>query len=299
MLMGMAAAAERGVLVRPAILYISPDATSSKLITAERGREVAVLEKTTGWLHVIAEIVQQPPLESKNVTGWVMEKGVILQSTPKGDQIVYGEAVDSENQASSSGGRKGAAADARRLYYRVYDLFPQSPLAGEGLYRASDIQWQLEKEDVDSRKSHRALDSAERPQVNDENMRLVEKKFPHTKWADLANYHRLENKLCGDWQAQSKCPEKEAEIFVKYAEERPDSPRAAEALYNAAYRYAALVEIYKTEGNAKKSPEAQQKAVAIAERAVAKNASPDWTARAQSLIYMVQNNVPVYGNTVE
>jgi hypothetical protein len=293
-----AMAADRGVLVREANVYISPDATSSKLVTAERGREFAVLDKTNGWLHIIVEITQ-PMQEPRMITGWIVDKGAIFKNTPNGDQIIYGEAVDSEAQASARGGRRGAAGDARRLYYRVYDYFPQSSLAGEGLYRFADIQWQLDKEDVDSRKSRRSLDPVERPQIDEESMKLVEKKFPHTKWADMAAYHRLENKLCSDWQAQVKCPEKETEYFMKYAEERPDSPRVAEALYNAAYRYASLIELYKSEGNSKKSDDARPKALAIAQKVIAKNQSTDWTARAQRLIYMVQNNIPVYGNAVE
>jgi hypothetical protein len=293
-----AMAADRGVLIREANVYISPDSTSAKLVTAERGREFAVLDKTTGWLHIIVEITQ-PMQDAREVTGWILDKGVVFKSTPNGDQIIYGEAVDSETQASMSRGRKGAAGDARRLYYRVYDYFPQSPLAGEGLYRFADIQWQLDKEDVSSRKSRNSLDPLERPQVEEESMRLVEKKFPRTKWADLAVYHRLENKLCNDWQAQAKCPEKETEYFTKYAEEHPDSPRAAEALYNAAYRYAALIELYRSEGNGKKSAESGPKAIAIAQKVIAKNTSADWNARAQRLIFMVQNNVPVYGNAVE
>jgi hypothetical protein len=297
-LAGSALAADRGVLVRETNIYISPDSNSAKLVTAERGRDLAVLDKTQGWLHVIVEITQ-PMQESRAITGWIVDKGVIMKNTPNGDQIIYGEAVDSELQAGSRGGRRGAAGDARRLYYRVYEYFPQSPLAGESLYRFADIQWQLDKDDIDTRKSRRSLDPVERPQVDEENVRLVEKKFPHTKWADLANYHRLENKLCSDWQAQAKCPEKETEYFTKYAEEHPDSPRAAEALYNAAYRYAALIDLYKSEGNAKKSEEVGPKAIALAQKVIAKNTSADWNARAQRLIYMVQNGVPVYGNAVE
>ena len=293
-----AIAADRGVLVRETNIYISPDATAAKLVTAERGRDLAVLDKTNGWLQVIVEITQ-PMKESRAITGWMVDKGVVLKTTPNGDQIIYGEAVDSETQASSRGGRRGAAGDARRLYYRVYEYFPQSPLAGEALYRFADIQWQLDKEDVDTRKSRSSLDPVERPQIEEENMKLVEKKFPHTKWADLAVYHRLENKLCSDWQAQTKCPEKETEYFMKYAEEHPDSPRAAEALYNAAYRYAALIDLYKSEGNAKKSDEVKPKAIATAQKALAKNASVDWNSRAQRLTYMVQNNIAVYGNAVE
>lgn len=290
----------RGVLIRPANIYISPDTSANKLITAERGRECAVLDHSgTAWVQVICEITA-PLAEPRDITGWIQSKGFIMKTTPNGDQILYGEAVDSEAEASKAHGRQGAATDARRLYYRVFDYFPQSPLAGEALYRAADIQWQLDAEDVNSRKSHRALDAAERPQIDEENMKLVEKKFPHTKWADLAAYHRLENKLCGDWQAQSKCPAKEVDYFTKYADERPDSPRAAEALYNAAYRYAALIEIYKSEANAKKSEESAARAIATAQRALSlKNAPADWTSRSQDLLYKVQNNIPVIGNTVE
>jgi hypothetical protein len=109
----------------------------------------------------------------------------------------------------------------------------------------------------------------------------------------------LENKLCGDWAAASKCPEKEAEMYEKYAGERPNSPDAAAALYNAAYRWAALMTIYTSEGQSKKIPEAQKRAQELAQKAIAKNSSPEWNAKAERLLYMVQKNVPVYGAAVE
>jgi len=31
-------------------------------------------------------------------------------------------------------------------------------------------------------------------------MKLVIKKFSGSKWADLAAFHLIDNKLCGDWQ---------------------------------------------------------------------------------------------------
>ena len=49
---------------------------------------------------------------------------------------------------ASRRGRRDAAQDAMRLYYRVYDLMPTSPLAAEALYRAADIRWQIERSDV-------------------------------------------------------------------------------------------------------------------------------------------------------
>ena len=65
----------RGVLIRETNIYISPDSNSAKLVTAERGRDLAVLDKTTGWLHVIVEITQ-PMQESRAITGWIVDKGV-------------------------------------------------------------------------------------------------------------------------------------------------------------------------------------------------------------------------------
>ena len=84
-------------------------------------------------------------------------------------------------------------------------------------------------------------------------MKQVIKKYPRTKWADLAAYNLIDNKICGDWQGQTKCPEKETEIYLKYAEEHPQSPKTAEALYNAAWRQAALVSLYKSDNDTKKA----------------------------------------------
>ena len=233
------------------------------------------------------------------MSGWILDKGYISESSAKGDQILFGEAADSEDQASRSHGRKGAATDARRLYYRVFDLFPKSPLAGEALYRAADIQWQLDKEDMQSRPSYKEMRPQDRQPINEDGLRLVHKKFPGTKWADMAAFQMLENKMCGDWAGASKCPEKEAEIYEKYANEHPSSPNAAQAYYNAAYRWAAIMTIYTGEGQSAKVGEAQKRAAALAQKAIEKNASPEWNAKAERLLYMVEKNVPVYGTAVE
>ena len=155
-----------------------------------------------------------------------------------------------------------------RLYYRVYDLFPTSPLAAEGLYRAADIRWQVERSDVLTRPSARERESYMRGQIDEEWMKLVMKKFPGTKWADLAAFHLIENKLCGDWQGASKCPEKEADMYEKYAKEHEQSPSAPEALYDAAWRRSALIEIYKTEANQKKSEESKNRSLDLAQKIV-------------------------------
>ena len=56
LLSGAAMAAERGTVIRKAVIYVAPDVSSAKLATADRGREAVVLERTPGWVHVIATL---------------------------------------------------------------------------------------------------------------------------------------------------------------------------------------------------------------------------------------------------
>src|SRR5882672_10969623 len=302
-------AAERGVLVREAVIYLSPDATSNKLGEAGRGREVILIERSRNWLHVQALLgfaqtpdpafVEDEDMEGKTISGWILDTGLVWASTANGDRILFGAAVDSEDEASRRHGRRGADQDALRLYRRVYDLFPTSPFAGEGLYRAADIKWQIEKSDVMTRPSAREKDAYLRQGMDEQPMKLVMKKFPGTKWADLAAFHLLDNKLCGDWQGSSKCPDKEAEMYEKYVKEHPQSSAAPEALYNAASRRAALVEIYKTEEQTKKSEESKNRAIALGQQLVSQYPQSDWSARGQTLLFLLQQGVPTYGNAVQ
>jgi hypothetical protein len=233
----------------------------------------------------------------RDVTGWVTAKGLVTASTPNGDQIIFGEAVDSENQAEQRGGRKGAAQDAMRLYYRLWDIFPNSPLAGEALWRSADIRWQLEKADILPRPSSREMDPDARAQMDDEMMKLVEKKFPHSKWSDLASYQMIDNKVCGDWKGQPKCPDKESELYEHYAHEHPQSPKAGEALYNAAWRQAVLVDMYRINNENDKSANARKKAISLAQEVVSQSGQQgDWKPRALDLIYKLEQNVPVWGS---
>ncbi len=288
---GTAADFQRGTVVRVAQIYLSPDVSSAKLAEMDRGREIIILETSREWVHVEANLS-----EERTVTGWALAKGVVQTSTPNGDKILFGEAVDSEDQASRRHGRNGAAQDAMRLYYRAAEYFPSSPLAAEAMYRSADIRWQLEKADVSSRPSSRERESYLREGMEEKYMKEVIKKFPGTKWADLAAFHLIDNKLCGDWQGSSKCPVKESEIYEKYAVEHPQSPAAAEALYDAAWRWSALIEIYKTEEEPKKSEEARAKAVGLAQKVASQPGPSDWVARAQRLLYLMEQGVPTYGN---
>jgi len=285
------AQAVRGTPIRTTAMYISPDATSTKIADVDRGREVVVLDTSRDWVHVEALLG-----EEKTITGWIQDKTVVRTTTPNGDKVLFGEAVDSEDEASRRHGRRGAAQDAMRLYYRTAEYFPTSPLAGEAMYRSADIRWQIEKEDVLSRPSAREKEAYMRDSIDDQFMKEVIKKFPGTRWADLAAFHLIDNKLCGDWQGASKCPEKEAEIYEKYVADHPQSPADAEALYDAAWRKSALIEIYKTENQQKKSDDAKAQAIALAQKAITQASQGDWASRAQRLLFMIEQGVPTFGN---
>src|SRR3954468_23862657 len=286
---------ERAVSVREANLYLSPDTHSQLLGVIERGQEAAVLERSgTQWLHVLASLG-----EDRDVSGWVLDKGLVRKTTPNGDQILFGEAADSEAEASRRGGRKGADKDALRLYGRVSEYFPNSALAGEAAYRSADIAWQLDVEDMRTRPSAKEKDPYMRHQMDEEAMRKVEKKYPHKKWADLAAFDLIDNKLCGDWQGDPKCPEKETSIYEKYAAEHPQSPKAAEALYDAAWRQSALIEIYREREDLKKSEESRAHALELTQRISQQYANTDFAYRAQRLLYLLQQKIPTYGNVTD
>jgi hypothetical protein len=284
----------RGVTVRPAQIYISPDPSAPRLAEIDRGREVAVLETSREWVHVFASLG-----EERDVTGWMLDKGVIRTSTPNGDAILYGAAADSEVEASRPRGRRNAAQDAMNLYARMAEYFPQSPRAGEALYRSADIRWQLDKLDLVGRPSAKEKDPHLREPLEERYMKEVIKKFPRTKWADLAAFHLIDNKLCGEWQGSHDCPEKESDLYLKYAREHPDSPATPEALYDAATRLADLIEIYRTEEQPGKSQEARNRALRVSQDLATRFSQSDWGARGQTLLYMLQQNIPVYGNIVE
>jgi outer membrane protein assembly factor BamD (BamD/ComL family) len=285
---------EHGTLVRVANMYVSPDEKSAKLAEIGRGYDLVVIENSRDWAHIQAILG-----EEKMLTGWILDKGLVRASTPDGDKIVYGAAADAEDEASRRHGRKGADQDALRLYYRVFDLFPNSSYAGEGLYRAADIRWQVERIDVMSRGSAKEQSPYMREGMNEEWMRQVIKKFPGTRWADLAAFRLLENKVCGDWQGSTKCPEKESAMYEKYTDEHPRSPAAAQSLYQAAWRQAVMVDMFKTDENQKKADEARGRALAITQRLVKDYPESDWSVRAQTLMFLVQGEVPIYGNAIE
>ena len=282
-----AAEAERATLIREESLSSSAGANAQKVAQVERGSALTVLERSQAdgqpWVKISMAADQQAQV-SREVTGWLPAKSIVTASTANGDEIVFGQGVDSERQAEERGGRKGAAQDALRLYSRVPEMFPGSPLAAEGMWRAADIRWQLAKIDF--------VRSGKPPE--EKYLREVIAKFPQSKQAELAAYDLLEGQLCAEWRGLAECPMKESALYEQYAHEHPQSPKAMEALYNAAWRQAALTDIYRINNDRSKSDAARQKGIALAQQ-IQSQQDQDWKMRATDLIYKLQKKIPVYG----
>lgn len=282
-----AADREHATIVRSADLHASASADSEKLMPVERGADLMILEQRGGqdqpWARVSVSIpgaTESQP--AREVTGWLAAKPLVSASLPNADQIVYGEAVDSEHQAEQRGGRKGAAEDAMRLYFEVAKLFPSSPYAGEAMWRSADIRWQLDK-------------SRGKTPLDDHYLKEVISKFPGTKWADLAAFDLLDEQLCSAWNGLPECPVKEADAYERYAREHPQSPKSGEALFNAAFRQGSLADMYRTSDDKEKSNAARNKALALAQELAGNAAQGEWRFRAMEMIYKLQQNIPLYG----
>lgn len=284
-------AADQGhaTLIREEYLYSSAGANAQKLQQLNRGSDLTILESSTvdgqPWMKV--SLAADQAQVSKEVTGWTPGKALVSASTANGDQIVFGQAVDSEREAEDRHGGRSAAEDALRLYSRVPQLFPSSPLAAEGLWRAADIRWQLAKAD----RSGKAPD--------ERSLQEVISKFPQTKQAELAAYELLESKLCTEWRGLPDCPTKESAVYEQYAKDHPKSPKAAEALFNAAWRQASLVDIYRLSEDRDKSEAARKKAIALAQQVQNQYPEGDWKPRAVDLIYKLEKKIALYGPSEE
>ena len=300
-------AGPRAAALRVTWLYVTPDAGAQKVDRVQPGRELVVAERSGSWLRVYANTDIQEMQDSRDapiigddqtpppISGWMQAKGIVIENTPNGDQILMGAAATEESLASDPRGPVNAAKTARLLYRRAAEMFPNSQIAGEAAWRSADIQWQLQKSDFSTLHSAKEKDAYMRQQMDEDEMKKVIKIFPGTRWADLAAFELIDNKLCGDWQGQVQCPEKETEIYEKYAQEHPDGPRTAQALYQAIYRQAVLNDMYTANGNDGKAEKAKNRARELYARMKDKFATSDYSWRAGALVYKLDEGIPVYG----
>ncbi len=289
-------------------IYVGADTSSNRLDQMTPGRELLVIEHNGKWVRVFANTdslanhdSDAPVLDTETrtppVAGWMEDKGLITVKTAKGDQILYGVAVTAEHDASELHGPQRAAQDARLLYQRVALMYPQSVLAPEAAWRAADIKWQLDKADIFSLPSAHEKENYLRPTINEDEMHKLEKHYPNSRWSDLAAWDMLDNKVCGDWQGSTRCPEKEADIYEKYADQRPDSSKAPQALYEAAYRMAAAGDIYAGSEDQKRAEVARGKAANLANKLETKYPQSEYADRVAGLIFKVEQSIPIYGSS--
>jgi len=294
----------RATVIHEAIVYVSPDDTSDHVTTVEPGREMVIMEKNGPWLRVFANTDTEKPADDAPefgtqevfpATGWIKDKGVVGPQTAQGDVVLYGSAASMELIAAQPHAPKDSANCARWLYMRLTEMFPQSTYLPAAAFRAADIKWQLERSDISTLPSAREQEAYLRPQIHEEDMKKVIKYFPNTKYAALAAYDLLDNKVCGDWQGLAKCPELETELYLKYATQYPDGPKTVEALYNAIYRQASAADIYRENGDKKKAEAAAAWAQKLENNLMQHFPQSDFAARGASLVYRLQQSVPVYG----
>jgi len=301
----------RATLVHPAIVYVSADDNAEHIDEVLPGHEIVVIERTGAWVRVFANIdaadqqdeTDKPEFNTDQqktpTSGWIHDKGIITPGMAGGYTILFGSAANYEAEAAQPHPPKDAAANAHLLYRRVFEYFPASPLSPEAIYRSADVRWQLDKADISTLPSAHEQEAYLRPQIYEGDMQRVIKLYPTSSFAALAAYDLIDNKLCGDWQGLPKCPDMEAGLYERYAARYPDSPRAAEALYNATYREAVLVEMYKGQDELKRAVQSIANTQGLADELRQRYPQSDYAARAASLAYRVQQGIAVYGSDRE
>jgi outer membrane protein assembly factor BamD (BamD/ComL family) len=302
---------KNGVLattVYTANLYSTADESGDRIADILPGRELVIVEHNGKWIRVFANTdapdtreadrpLLTPENEAQPISGWMINKGIVDINTQHGDLILFGAADNAEQAAAVPNPPPHVAEEARLLYRRVAMMYPQSPFTPEALYRAADIRWQIQKADASTLPSAHEKQAYLREQMDEDEMKAIMKYFPRTRWADLAAFDLIDNKLCGDWQGSEKCPEQETGYFLKYVDEHPDSPKAPEALYQAAWREAAAGDMWSEDNNQKRADQDRNFARGVLTRMEQKYPESPFTARTAAMIYKVDQGIPIYGSS--
>ncbi|MGC8549558.1 MAG: hypothetical protein ACP5M4_07645 [Acidobacteriaceae bacterium] len=294
------------VVIPVSNLYVQPSLNSQRLTQIQPGREAVITEKNGKWIRVFANVDEGqshedqatllgPENPPQPVSGWMLDKGLVTEDTPHADQILFGAAQEQEDAATQPDPPPHAAQAARRLYLRVIQLFPKSRLVADAMWRAADIRWQLQKADAATLPSAHTKQPYMRELPDENEMHAIMHYFPKTKWADFAAFTLIENKLCGDWQGDEKCPEKEAQYYLDYAHKYPDSPDAPEALYKAAWREAAAGDMWQADGNKKFADRDRGYVAGIVDQLDKKYPDSQYATRAATLAFEVNQGIQVYG----
>jgi hypothetical protein len=293
------------VLVRTP-LYIYADTHAQMVARVQAGREMVVVETNGPWMRVFANT--DAPTENRRdapllgddsrpvpVTGWLLAKNVLVSTTPGGDLVLMGQAAIMESLASDARGPRDAGQAARLLYLRLLEFYPDSHLAPEAAWRAADIRWQFDKADLAQLPSSKEKEAYLREQIDESEMKKIMRMWPGSRQADLAAWDLLDNKVCGTWQGDPRCPGKEAGLYEDYASQHPKSPHVTEALYQAAYRAAAVHDIEAAAGDEKKAADALKEAQSIEDFLMKNFPHSDYASRTAALVYEMQHGIVIYG----
>jgi hypothetical protein len=297
-------------IVREGELYANADDSSDRIADILPGRELIVVERNGKWLRVFANTDEPdtreadrpllaPESEAQPISGWLIDKGIVDINTAHGDLILFGAADAAEQAAAVPDPPPHLAEEARLLYRRVVVMYPQSPWTPEAMYRAADIRWQIQRADAATLPSAHEKANYLREQMDEDEMKGVIKYFAGTKWADLAAFDLIDNKLCGDWQGSEKCPEQETGYYLKYVDEHPNSPKAAEALYDAAWREAAAGDMWQADNDQKRAQQDRTFAQSVLTRMEQKYPDSAFTARTAEMMYKVDQGIAIYGSSRE
>ena len=150
------------------------------------------------------------------ISGWMQAKGVVVEEHAQRRQILMGAAANQEALAIDPRGPVNAAQSARLLYRTTCRDVSQLPLAPEAAWRAADILWQIQKADASARcPPPRSATLTCATRWTRTGLRKSSKFIRTPASPTLRHIELIDNKLCGDWQGQTKCPEKEAEYLRK------------------------------------------------------------------------------------
>ncbi len=295
--------------IRQNELYSTADQSTPPIAEIMPGREMVVVDKNGNWLRVFANTdppdtrqSDQPEFGSQApppISGWMQDQGIVTTNTLNGDLIVFGAADAAEEAASVPNPPPGMAEQARLLYRRVVLMFPQSRFVAEAMYRAADIRWEIQKADASTLPSAHEKQAWLREQMDENEMKNVMKYFPSTPWADDAAFDLIDNRLCGDWQGSEQCPEKETGYYLQYVHDHPDSPKAAEALYDALWRQASAGDMWSEDGNAKRAQQDRDHARGILSEMEQRFSDSSFTARGAEVVFKIDQGMAVYAGARE
>ncbi|MGH9481614.1 MAG: hypothetical protein ACRD1L_05930 [Terriglobales bacterium] len=279
-----AAPLQKAVSLEPAAIYLGPDATSAKVGALRPGMDIGIQAVSGDFAQIFAG--------ATGISGWIPNQGYARLDDPAAPEVIFGAAVNYENQAEDAAGEQQAANDAARLYFSIYSDFPAAARAAEALYRSAEIPWELKLSQEPRRRS-----PSERLFPDDSALRRVASKFPGTPWAARAQYQLLvEHFTCGDWVEKPECVEKEFNAYQDYVKKYPVSPVAAQAAYDALYRAAIAWTLYRAPGAHHDDGKARNFARQVSSGADAMARlypATDWTAQAALLAFKVDHNTPL------